>query len=77
MGALLVLAGTLLLMMSSIWIIGEALKKDVFLGVAALLVFPIYSLYYTFYCDYAKGHVPFFIGVSGVAVIALGYGIGI
>lgn len=77
MGALLVLAGTLLLMMSSIWIIGEALKKDVILGAFALLVFPVFSIYYTFYCDYEKGHIPFFIGISGTAMIAVGYTVGI
>ncbi|MDD3000005.1 MAG: hypothetical protein EOM80_07850 [Erysipelotrichia bacterium] len=77
MGAMLVLAGTLLLMMSFIWVIGEALKKDVFLGGVALILFPFYSVYYTFYCDYARGHVPFFTGLSGAALLLIGYFVGI
>lgn len=77
MGALLVLAGTLLLMMSSIWIIGEALKKDVATGVCALLLFPFYSFYYTFWCDYARGQVPFFVGIAGAVLIGAGFAVGI
>ncbi len=77
MGALMVLAGTLLLMMSSIWIIGEALKKDVLLGAAALLAFPVYSVYYTFFVDYKRGNVPFFTGLGGVFLVIVGYFTGI
>ncbi len=76
MGPLFVLAGTLLLMMSAIWIIGEALKTDLGLGLVALLLFPIYSIYYTFYLDYAKGHQPFFIGSCGTTLLIIGYFIG-
>ncbi len=77
MGALLVLAGTLLLMMSSIWIIGEALKKDVLIGAVALLAFPVYSIYYTFFVDYKRGNVPFFTGLGGFFLIIVGYFTGI
>jgi len=76
MGPLLVLLGTLMLMMSAIWIIGEALKKDLLAGCAALFGFPVYAVYYTFYNDYARGHQPFFIGVSGATVLLIGYFIG-
>ncbi len=77
MGALLVLAGALLLMMSSIWIIGEALKKDVLLGAAALVAFPVYSVYYTFFVDYRRGSVPFFTGLGGAVLVMVGYFTGI
>jgi hypothetical protein len=77
MGALLVLAGTLLLMMSSIWMIGEALKKDVLLGAVALLAFPVYSIYYTFFVDYKKASVHFYTGLSGFCLVIAGYLTGI
>ncbi|HNX78217.1 MAG TPA: hypothetical protein PLM07_22005 [Candidatus Rifleibacterium sp.] len=77
MGALLVLTGTLMLMMSSIWIIGEALKKDVLLGAAAMFLFPVYSIYYTFFVDYQRGHVPFFTALGGTALLLIGYLTGI
>lgn len=76
MGPLFVLTGTLMLMMSAIWIIGEALKKDLLAGVVALFGFPVYAVYYTFYDDYARGHQPFFIGVGGATVLLIGYFIG-
>ena len=77
MGALLVLAGTLMLMMSSIWIVGEALKKDVVLGAVALVAFPLYSVYYTFLVDYRTYHVPFFTGLGGAVLLLIGYFTGI
>lgn len=77
MGALLVLAGTLLLMMSLIWLIGDALKKDVLIGAVALLAFPIYGVYYTFFVDYKRGNVPFFYGLAGTVLIIIGYFTGI
>lgn len=76
MGPLFVLAGTLMLMMSAIWMIGEALKTDLVLGILALVVFPLYSIYFTFYRDYAKGHQPFFIGMGGATLLVIGYFIG-
>jgi len=77
MGALLVLAGTLMLMMSSIWIVGEALKKDVVLGALALVAFPFFSVYYTFFVDYRSHHVPFFTGLGGAVLLIIGYFTGI
>jgi len=77
MGALLVLAGTLMLMMSSIWIVGEALKKDVVLGALALFAFPFYSVYYTFFVDYRSHSVPFFTGLGGTVLLIIGYFTGI
>jgi hypothetical protein len=76
MGALMVLTGTLMLMMSAIWIIGEALKKDLLKGALALLTFPVFSVYYTFFEDYARGHQPFFIGLAGTTLLIAGYVIG-
>lgn len=76
MGPLLVLTGTLMLMMSAIWIIGEALKKDLFAGFVALFGFPVYAVYFTFYEDYARGHQPFFTGLGGTLCLIIGYVIG-
>jgi hypothetical protein len=77
MGAFFVLTGTLLLMASAIWIIGEVLKHDVFMGALALFAFPIFSIYWTFFVDYAKCHIPFFIGLGGALLVLVGLGFGV
>jgi hypothetical protein len=77
MGSILVLAGVLLLMASAIWTIGEALKTDLLNGVAALVIFPVYSIYSTFAVDYAKYHKPFFVGLAGAFLTLLGLALGL
>ncbi|GAB4274871.1 MAG: hypothetical protein Kow0029_15530 [Candidatus Rifleibacteriota bacterium] len=77
MGALFVLTGTIMLMMSAIWIIGEVLKTDVIMGALALFFFPIFSIYWTFFVDYKRCNVPFFIGLGGALFVLIGMGIGI
>lgn len=77
MGSLLVLTGTLMLMMSAIWIIGEVLKTDVFMGALALFAFPLFSIYWTFSVDYEKCHKPFFIGLGGTFLVLVGMGLGV
>ncbi|PKL48325.1 MAG: hypothetical protein CVV42_10135 [Candidatus Riflebacteria bacterium HGW-Riflebacteria-2] len=76
MGSLLLLIGMLLFMMSLIWTTGEALKKDLLEGAAALVFTPIYSGYYAFAIDYAKWHRPFFISMAGILFSLTGYLIG-
>ncbi len=76
MGSMLLLIGLLLFMMSLIWTTGEALKKDLLEGVAALAFTPIYSGYYAFAVNYAKWSRPFFISMAGILLALLGYLIG-
>ena len=73
---MLLLIGMLLFMMSLIWTTGEALKKDLLEGAAALVFTPIYSGYYAFAVDYAKWKRPFFISMAGILCSLTGYLIG-
>lgn len=77
MGAVFVLAGMLLLMMSYIWIVGEALKKDLWLGLLALFFFPVFSPIYTFVADYNRCIMPFSAGVLGLTFAIVGKAIGL
>ncbi len=77
MGSFLVLTGVLLLMASSIRIIGEALKTDVLMGIIALLAFPFYSIVSTFFIDYQKYHRSFFLGLGGTFLVLVGYAMGL
>lgn len=77
MGSFLVLTGTLMLMMSAIWIIGEVLKTDVLLGALALFLFPLFSIYWTFSVDYKNCSKPFFIGLGGTICVLIGMGFGV
>ncbi len=76
MGSLLLLIGMLLFMMSLIWTTGEALKRDILEGAAALVFTPIYSGYYAFAVDYAKWSRPFFISMAGIMLALIGYLLG-
>lgn len=72
MGPTFVLFGMLLIMMSLIWIVGEVLKVDVVLGVVALITFPIFSVYWTFFEDFNRCKTPFAIGASGFILTIIG-----
>lgn len=76
MGPTFVLLGMLLIMMSVIWIVGEVLKTNVVLGVIALVTFPIFSVYWTFFEDFQKCKTPFLIGTSGLVFAIIGRVIG-
>jgi len=76
MGPTLVLCGMLCLMMSLIWIVGEILKKDVILGIIAVVTFPIFSAYWTFFEDYNRCIKPFSIGAMGFTFMIVGRLIG-
>jgi hypothetical protein len=77
MSSFFVLTGVLMLMASSIRIIGEALKTDVLMGIIALLAFPFFTLYATFFADYQKYHRPFFTGLGGTCLVLVGYAMGL
>ena len=66
-----------MLMASVIWLVGEVLKTGVVEGMLALFLFPLFSIYWTFWVDYGRCHVPFFIGMAGSVAAIVGYGIGI
>ncbi|MGI6445750.1 MAG: hypothetical protein ACOX2I_08560 [Candidatus Ozemobacteraceae bacterium] len=77
MGSIFVLIGTLMLMYSLIIIVGENLKDDLFNGIAALLLYPIFVFYYSLSINYKKGHRAMFIGVCGFLVLIIGRIIGL
>jgi hypothetical protein len=77
MGSFLVLTGTIMLMASGIWLVGEILKTGVLEGMLALFTLPLFSIYWTFWVDYPRCHVPFFIGMGGTFLVILGYGLGV
>ena len=77
MGSFLVLTGTIMLMASGIWLVGEILKVGVIEGMFALFTLPLFSIYWTFFVDYPRCHKPFFIGMGGTVLVLLGYGVGI
>ncbi|MEW6712299.1 MAG: hypothetical protein AB1403_20935 [Candidatus Riflebacteria bacterium] len=77
MGAFLVLTGTILLMGSVIWLVGEILKTGVLWGMLALFLLPVVALYWTFWVDYQRCHEPFFIGMGGTVIVLCGYAIGV
>lgn len=77
MGAFLVLTGTIILMGSAIWLIGEIMKADVLLGMLALFSLPIFAAYWTFWVDYRRCHEPFFIGMVGTLLVLTGYAAGV
>ncbi len=77
MAAIFVLFGLLALMLSFLWIVGEALKKDLLVGMMVLLFFPIMSIYYTFAVDYKRCSTPFAAGVVGLTSVIIGKAIGL
>jgi hypothetical protein len=76
MGPLFFLAGSLFVMMSYIWIVGVVLKKDLILGIIAMVTFPVFSIYWTFYRDYQNTKKPFAAGILGFTCLIVGKAIG-
>jgi hypothetical protein len=64
-------------MASAIWIIGEVLKKDVLLAAVALITFPVFSIFWTFWVDYQKCGTAFYLGLAGAILSGWGLKIGI
>jgi len=66
-----------MLMASGIWLVGEILKTGVLEGMLALFTLPLFGIYWTFWVDYPRCHVPFFIGMGGTLLVILGCGLGV